>query len=242
MAHTLRSLEVAFFYNAAFWSLPPEVEFYLVLPLVAGLLRGKGFGMLFAFALAMHMALIALAPGGQGVTPYAIASVHLPGVLVEFALGACAWQLARAAGGRAWRIALGCAAIAGMWAVYARFIAADPRAAADAWPWISGNIGLGAAVGYALVVSGVAGRPNPSGWRLTLCLLAGELSYGVYLFHNALPQMRARYGWPIDGWLAVGVCLAATLVLAWALHHAIEAPARNFGRALSRRLAARQPA
>jgi len=35
MAHTFSSLEVAYFYNAAFWSLPPEVEYYLLLPLLA---------------------------------------------------------------------------------------------------------------------------------------------------------------------------------------------------------------
>lgn len=242
MAHTLKSLEVAFFYNAAFWSLPPEVEFYLALPVIAAGLRGRAFGALFVFALAMHMALVAVAQPGQGVTASAIASVHLPGVLVEFALGACAWRVAREGGRRGLRLVAGLVAVAVMCVVYTRFIAPDPKAAADAWPWISGNIGLGAAVGYALVVSALAGRPNPQGWRLRLCLLAGELSYGVYLFHNALPQMRGKYGWPLDGWVAVAVCLAATLALAWVLHHAIEAPARNFGRGLSRRLAARQPA
>ncbi|MBC5764753.1 acyltransferase family protein [Ramlibacter albus] len=242
MAHTLRSLEIAFFYNAAFWSLPPEVEFYLLLPVIAATLRGRAFAALFVFALLMHMALIAVAQPGQGVTSSAIASVHLPGVLVEFALGACAWRIAREGGGRMLRVLLGCVALVAMCAVYTKFVAPDPKAAADAWPWISGNIGLGAALGYALVVSGVAARPNPQGWRLRLCLLAGELSYGVYLFHNALPQMRAKFGWPIEGWTAVGLCLAATLLLAWVLHHALEAPARNFGRDLSRRIAARQPA
>lgn len=247
MAHTLRSLDIAFYYNAAFWSLPPEVEFYLLLPLVAATLRGRGFAGVFLVALAMHMALIAVAPVGQGVTPAAIASVHLPGVLVEFGLGSLAWQVARDRAPVGWgrrpqRFLLGLAVLVGMVWLYTAFIAPDPQAAANTWPWISGNIGLGAALGYALVVSAVAGRPNPKGWRLRLCLLGGELSYGVYLFHNALPQMRAKFGWPLQGWAAVAVCLAATLALAYVLHHAVEAPARNFGRDLSRRLARRQPA
>jgi peptidoglycan/LPS O-acetylase OafA/YrhL len=242
MAHTLRSLDIAFFYNAAFWSLPPEVEFYLVLPLIAGWLRGRGFGVLLVAALGLHMALVAAGEPGRGVTPAAIASVHLPGVLVEFALGACSWNLARGEGSRVARVLAGAIALVAMVAIYTTFIAPDPRAAADRWPWISGNIGLGAALGYALVVSGLAGRPNPQGWKLWACVLAGQLSYGVYLFHNALPQLRNRYGWPVDGWAAIAVCLAATLVLAWVLHHAVEAPARNFGRDLSRRLRARQAA
>src|SRR4051812_14362325 len=39
MLHTLGSLAIAFFYNPAFWSLPPEVEFYLLLPVLAVLMR-----------------------------------------------------------------------------------------------------------------------------------------------------------------------------------------------------------
>ncbi|MBK6295652.1 MAG: acyltransferase [Rhodoferax sp.] len=37
MGHTLRSTEVAFYYNPAFWSLPVEVEYYLLLPLLVWL-------------------------------------------------------------------------------------------------------------------------------------------------------------------------------------------------------------
>ena len=34
MAHTLQSVAIASYYNPAFWSLPPEMEFYLLLSLV----------------------------------------------------------------------------------------------------------------------------------------------------------------------------------------------------------------
>ncbi|HVZ46406.1 MAG TPA: acyltransferase [Ramlibacter sp.] len=237
MLHTLRSPEVAFFYNGAFWSLPPEVEFYLALPLAAGLLRGRGFGMLFAAALGLHLALVALADGAQPASPASIATIHLPGLLVEFCLGAAAWQLAREGGARRLRMLAGLLVLAVMLWLYSTYIAEDPARAQFTAHWLAGNVGVGAACGYALVVSALAGRPNPSGWRLRLCLLGGQLSYGVYLFHNALLQMRVKYGWPIDGWVAVACCLLATLALAWVLHHAIEAPARDFGRNLSRRLA-----
>ncbi|MGE4239888.1 acyltransferase family protein [Ramlibacter sp.] len=237
MAHTLRSLDIAFYYNAAFWSLPPEVEFYLLLPLVAGVLRGRGFGLFVAFALAMHMALVALAVPGEGVTPRAIATVHLPGVLIEFCLGAWAARIAQSRGARGSRLARGMSGLAVLVAMAVLFTlyVADPKEAATTTPWLTGNVGLGAAFGYALVVSALAGGAQPKGIALSLCLLAGQLSYGIYLFHNAMPQVLSRTSLDIGGWGAVFVCLAATLVVAWLLHHAVEAPARNYGRALSAR-------
>jgi peptidoglycan/LPS O-acetylase OafA/YrhL len=43
----------------------------------------------------------------------------------------------------------------------------------------------------------------------------------------------------LQGWGAIVVCLLATLVVAWVLHHVVEAPARNYGRGLGRRLQGR---
>jgi peptidoglycan/LPS O-acetylase OafA/YrhL len=54
MLHTL-SRDVAQHYNAAFWSLPVEVEFYLLLPLLSWFVRhGAGFGPLLVLALGLH--------------------------------------------------------------------------------------------------------------------------------------------------------------------------------------------
>lgn len=242
MAHTLQSMEIAFFYNPAFWSLPPEVEFYLLLPLLAWVLRRlPRFGWLVAGALAVHLALAATGVPGEGATARALATVHLPGLLVEFCLGAWASTLIREhSSGRAalWRLAGGLAWLAVMCAVYTALIAGGRDQSTP--PWISGNIGLGAAVGYALVVSAIATRADGlRDWRLWLCLLAGQLSYGVYLFHNAAAQIVERW-WPgAAGWPALLASLALTLLLAFALHHAVEAPARNFGRQLSRRIGRR---
>jgi peptidoglycan/LPS O-acetylase OafA/YrhL len=244
MAHTLQSMEIAFFYNPAFWSLPPEVEFYLVLPLLAWALAKWRFGWLFAGALVMHLALAAVTVPGEGATARALATVHLPGLLIEFCLGAWASTLARkhaSGGAAAIRLAAGLAWLVAMCVVYATFIAGGR--APQAPGWISGNIGLGAAFGYAVVVSALATRADGlRDWRLRLCLLAGQLSYGVYLFHNAAAHIIERMWTGADGWPAVLASLLLTLLLAFALHHVVEAPARNFGRDLSRRMMRRQPA
>lgn len=236
MAHTLQSLELAFFYNPAFWSLPPEVEFYLVLPALAWVLARVRFGWVFGAALLLHLALAALAVPGEGASARAVATVHLPGLLIEFCLGAWGWALVRKhasrraalmrlAGGAAWLLLIGL--------LYASEIAGGDPAPA----WISGNVGLAAAFGYALVVSAVAGRAHRlHGWKLSGCLLAGQLSYGVYLFHNASAHIVERLWTGASGWAAIWTSLVLTLLLAFVLHHAVEAPARNFGRNLSRRI------
>jgi peptidoglycan/LPS O-acetylase OafA/YrhL len=241
MLHTFYSLDVAFFYNPAFWSLPPEVEFYLLLPLLALLMRHWRFGWLLVIALALHLALVAAAQPGEGTTARAVATVHLPGLLAEFCLGAWSWKLARAypaQGAVRARLVLGLAWLAGVVLVYALVIA--PRPGADASAWVGGNVGLAAALGYAAVVSALATRADGlAGWRLRMCLLAGQLSYAVYLFHNAAAQSLQKL-WPAAaGWPAALASLTITLAGAFAIHHALEAPARNFGRQLSRRMAAR---
>ncbi|NDU92662.1 MAG: acyltransferase, partial [Ferrovum sp.] len=96
---TTQSLDIAFYYNPAFWSLPPEVEFYLVLPLLAVLMhRGAWFAWIAVAALLVHVMValefpLHLDPAHPGL--FALLSVHLPGLLVEFFIGACAWLLVR---------------------------------------------------------------------------------------------------------------------------------------------------
>ena len=241
MGHTLTSLAVAGYYNAAFWSLPPEVEYYLLLPLLAwGAARWRWLGLLL-LAAAMHLLLVAAAVPNEGVTPRVIATVHLPGLLVEFMLGSMACVLAK--GGAKWlRLLLGVLVLAGTAALYLHFVAAVNGVAQTAPLWVGGNIGLGAALGYALLVSVLAG---PQGWstgpsRLTpTLLLMGELSYGVYLLHNAAPQILARLLPGTAGGLALLLCTGLTLLLAWLAHHGIEKPLRNYGRGLSQSLLAR---
>jgi peptidoglycan/LPS O-acetylase OafA/YrhL len=170
-----------------------------------------------------------------------VATVHLPGLLIEFALGAWAWSAARAYPSRRAaraRLFLGLAWLAGVALAYALLVAPKNGIAESAW--VGGNVGLAAALGYAALVSALATRADTLvGWQLRGCLIAGQLSYAVYLFHNAAAQSLEKL-WPgAAGWPAALASLTITLLVAFALHHAIEAPARNFGRQLSRRIGTR---
>ena len=247
LGHTLTSLEIANFYNPAFWSLPPEVEYYLLLPLLAWTLtkhRSGRFGFVWLVLMAsfMHLALVAGAsPDEKGITARAIATVHVPGLLIEFMLGSLAYAMVqRDASVRAapMRLALGLLVLGGMGFIFANYVAPIDGVARTVPPWIGGNIGLGAALGYALVVSGVASTPQrPRWWTKAsfrpVFLVMGELSYGVYLFHNAAPQILGRILPVVSGGTAVVACTAITLFLAFVAHHVIEKPMRAYGRRLS---------
>ena len=241
MGHTLSSTEVAFFYNPAFWSLPAEVEYYLLLPLLVWLAGRTGFLGLLLVSIGLHMALLAAAdPAEPANSARAIAMVHTPGLLVEFLLGSAAYWAAQRYPGQAgawWRLCMGMCSLLAVGLAYAWLIAPGVAKVPSPSLWVSGNIGVGAAVGYAAVVSALVCLARSVGaatrWWF---LLMGQLSYGVYLFHNASPKLLAMGGVPATGWLALVSALAATFVMAWAAHHAIEHPFRHYGRRLSQRL------
>ncbi len=239
MGHTLQSLELAHFYNAAFWSLPPELEYYLLLPLLAWCATRIGFGWLLAAATAMHLLLVAAASPGEGVSARAVATIHAPGLLVEFMLGSLAYALAASPQpglAALWRLLAGLLVLAATGWLFASQVAPVNGQAQTPPAWIGGNIGMAAALGYALVVSALT-RPQrrSAGWFTPGFVLMGQLSYGVYLFHNAAPQLLARWLPSVTGAAAVLVCTCATLLAAWAAHRAVERPLRRFGRALGER-------
>lgn len=248
MGHTLVSLQIANFYNPAFWSLPPEVEYYLLLPLLAWTvtrfqsIRLRFTGMLLAAA-AMHLALVAVATPDEGITARAIATIHVPGVLIEFMWGSMAYALVRHAGSaraRLLRLVSGLLVLTGMGFLYVGYVAPVGGVPSAPPQWIGGNIGFGAALGYALLLSGLVvsvGRQQivkqTDSWFRSWSFLMGQLSYGVYLFHNAAPQIMHRFVPELGGKTLVLLCVMITLLLSWAAHYAIERPLRNYGRRLS---------
>ena len=230
MAH-VQSREMAFYYNPAFWSLPAEVEFYALLPLLALALRRTGMRGLAALLLAtaaLRGALLWLADGHAQNAAYILLH-HLPGMGVEFLLGTLAWRLAQYPAAQRWRSSWLAAGAAGMAATVVAY-----RLLQDAAPgWHNGQMGALTAACFALVLAGcVHGQPSAAlvravGWW------AGRLSYAVYLLHMAwLPWAKALV--PQAGpAVALAAATLATLASAWALHMALEEPARQWARRVS---------
>ena len=237
--HTLGSLEVAFYFNPAFWSLPPEVEFYLALPLLCLLIKRRcGVAIAALLATLLHLGLNFLpAPSANGFNPLLL-QVHLPGLLCEFLFGALAWQAAGNLKSRLARLLLIAAGIL-LWLVLASVFVSIGDAGIATSRLLKGNIGLFAAVAFALVVSGICGAIRHPPPRLRVfSSWAGNLSYGIYLFHNVAPSLLRHLGHHDVGLRFAFASFALTLAIALLLNLLWEDPWRRFGR----RLAGRCPA
>lgn len=247
--HTLESREIAFFYNPAFWSLPPEVEFYLALPLLGLLVRRTGsVWWLVALAAALHLLIVSFIPPGtnavtNAVTTAFLLSVHLPGLLLAFLTGALAWLAARKLT-HTWQAALVLGFGVGFWLVLATFVPDTTLGGPTAPTWLQWARmfpDVLASVCFACVVAGcVRLLAHVRGWPARWGLWWGNLTYGVYLFHNAALQLLEPLRPKLGGWGLIATCLAATVVVAFVLHHAVEKPAKALGRRLSKAVAGPQ--
>jgi peptidoglycan/LPS O-acetylase OafA/YrhL len=241
LLHTWQTHEVAFHLNPAFWSLPAELEFYLALPLLMHWVRGaRQVALLAALALVLRLALAAHLPDAGAVNTAFVLSVHLPGLLVEFLCGTIAWHFTRRGLAVHWRMVL---LVGGLAAWVALAHLSDylntllPHAPGAAIRVLAHSLPLLAAAASAAVIAAVARPPRDDPTLISIAFVAtwaGRLSYGVYLFHNAAPTwVHWVAGGPLPGLVLWPASVATTLVVAFVLHLALEAPMRRFGRRLA---------
>ncbi len=152
----LQSREMAFYYNPVFWSLPSEVEFYLVLPVLAYLLRRWRRTLLLAGVGALLLRVALGYASDRAVENSAfILMHHLPGMGVEFLLGAAAWRISRQALGDWLRTLLFGLGLAG-WLGLAFMFGQLGDAGIDQ-SWARGQMSWLAALCFALMLAGCLG-------------------------------------------------------------------------------------
>ncbi|HTR00018.1 MAG TPA: hypothetical protein VMH83_08505, partial [Candidatus Acidoferrum sp.] len=100
--------------------------------------------------------------------------------------------------------------------------------------WSRGNMGLLAALCYALVVVCAGSLRIERNALLAICAGAGALSYGLYIFHNAARNLAV--GWWGNGATTALLALIMSVAAASAGHWLIEQPLRQWGRVWSARL------
>lgn len=231
----LQSREMAFYYNPAFWSLPSEVEFYLLLPLLAKLCRGhwKNFAALSVAALLLR-AMTGYGSDAQTQNHAYIWMHHLPGMLIEFLLGASAWSLSQQGlGGRARALLL--ASGLALWLVLASCFAVAGDAGINA-SWARGQMSWLAALSFAAMVAASVGPwPQAPTALVRAALWAGRLSYGSYLFHIAALRLVTPYAKDFGCFDVTFAAALLTLVAAGLSYQLWENPWRKFGRMLAAR-------
>lgn len=233
--HTLQSRDIAFFFNPAFWSLPVEVEYYLLLPLLAWMVRGgRAFALLLLLAVVAHALVAWNQPADQAAETWPVVlAFHLPGLLVEFLLGAAAWLLWQRRPSRGVRLVLFAVGMA-LWVTLAAVFEAMGDAGVHANRWLRGNLPMLSALSYALMLCAVLSVVDRASARVRhACLHLGNLSFGIYLLHNAMPPLLAPWQPKVAPWAFAGLCLLATVLAAALLHRMVEAPMRRVGRAIA---------
>ncbi|PXW84924.1 peptidoglycan/LPS O-acetylase OafA/YrhL [Nitrosomonas sp. Nm84] len=239
--HTTNSREEAFFFNAAFWSLPVEMEFYIFIPilifflkkyqkLLFGILIFSMFLKLFLYSHSAHPA----------INTYDILSVHLIGLLPEFLIGVYLHQLVVFSKNHSkstlmkWNFISTCLGIAliSMLAIY--FIKnGDDGLRANIL--IGGWYNFACALSYAFLLFPLSSIDR---WKSSenfhnIFIFIGSISYPVYLVHNAAPRLFQEIGVDMGGVGLFIACTTLTIIASIFLHHYIEEPFRVYGRNLS---------
>ena len=239
---TTSDVKEAFFFNPAYWSLPVEVEYYLLLPLLAILVAGRLRIVLAIFgAFLVVRFLIVL-----GATPFSapnpnwlsILRVHLPGILIEFLIGVfvyVAYQRTSREGHVAWSILAGLCGLI-LWLTLGLFFARYGDAGINAHIWLKSYFSVLCAVAYGLILFGLL--------RLIRCeslpcsraaMFLGSISYGVYLWHTLVLRLYQQSAVALPGYLAFSLCAMFVLVFALVGYRLVEQPARSYGRRLALR-------
>jgi peptidoglycan/LPS O-acetylase OafA/YrhL len=206
------------------WSLSVEVQFYLIAPVVIGLISSGRAGVAVAAGLAVCLFLL----GGHG--PLHDNSAFIGRYVPWFAVGIASLYLwrAREQRGSAMLVAAFCVVV-GAYGIYAR------EAAALVW------IGVLAALFWLRPISRLLAHP--------VLKRLGEASYSTYLFHM-LPLYLGAYALNalgLDGWVYLValtlITVFVTLFASLASYRYVEKPMMRLGANLAKqRFADRRPA
>jgi peptidoglycan/LPS O-acetylase OafA/YrhL len=239
MVQSSISPAITFFYNPAFWSLPAEWEFYCVMPLLIWCMKARGiwFCMIVAILARVCFGFWVITPTPEN--PFfnfaAWSVVNLPGIVSEFLIGTFVYVLINKYPHlkiyRIWAAIF--LSILFVLIIYFYPLVWLPDLAPE---W--GNlVGLIAAVFYGIVLwLSLTMAYKGTGLVHGLCLKIGALSYGIYLFHNASPEIIRHFYPSLTSLQMTFTSLGLTLIIAAILHRMVEAPCRSYGRYLSEKI------
>lgn len=228
--HTTESVQEAFFFNPAYWSLPVEVEFYLCVPLLAfWFARSKNaLYWLFWFSLMATLWIAIHAMPLNQPNFYTIARFHLPSILLEFWVGIYLYHISnQKLPTTVQRMIVFICGVTLLSILVTVFLMQQGEI--DTHLFSKAYFNFLAAVGYGCILFTFLQQRR---WVI-FCGVMGNLSYGVYLFHHLIPKLFNLLGWQLSGITAYLSYSIGVIALAMLLHYIVERPARHFGRQLS---------
>ena len=231
-------MQEAFLFNPAYWTLPVEVEFYILIPVLIYLREKMGENIIYLILIASLIAKMIIAFNSEG-TPdsvFTILNVHILSMFPEFGVGILLYKLTQIE-----FFEKKCCLVSffvfgslliSFCAVY--FIKYGDKCIFDNL-FLRAYFSTLCALGYALILFAMLKLCKPSINLTKICLNIGATSYGVYLFHNLIPHLFNRFGWSLQvGARAYIIASCLTLCIALLVNKFIETPFRAYGRNLAR--------
>lgn len=239
---TTSSIHEAFFFNPAFWSLPVEIEFYILVPLLSFV--NRRFSSLIYISIIPLLCLKILLVANAQILPDAnlsgILNAHLPGLILEFFLGVFLFRVYLFFKGRKVSTSviillqgIGLSLLFGLALFFARY----GDEGLSRYLLLKAMFTILCDIGYCLVLFScffLLERQNRA-FR-AFCLFMGNISYSMYLFHHLIPRTFRKAGIQIEGVSAYAIYLILLLFLCILLHYMIEDPMRQLGRCISERI------
>lgn len=213
--------------NGSLWTIPVEVSFYVIVPLIVVLASRRGL---------RTMLVVVLILAGIGVVAYGAAGATTADALAWKAFGVTFlpylwWFAIGAAWSRLWSRVPHRGWIAAAAVVLYFLLAKLPL---DPGPAFIANAAAAVPLSYAVIWFGSYG-PKALG-RFTDRL--GDLSFSVYIWHMIVVNLLVSWGartWAVDGTVLVIGVIVVTMAIAFASWHLVEKPALNRKRYTSAR-------
>lgn len=218
-------------YNGVWWTLPVELLFYLLLPLLLLCQRRWGLWPIVVMALLVSLgwrAGVAQLHAGESLQRYAYLLKAFPGMLFLFVAGLSINHWAGSAH-LAVRRALLLPAVA-IYVALLWLLDANKAVLEKGGPLLV-TWDLLAGLSIALVIAALIHPGKSVRWLgSTVLVRLGDWSYGIYLWHfpvlRWLPKLLPLPWNTVQGSAgALGLCLVITLLLAFASHEWVEKPA-----------------
>lgn len=237
---TTSSIQETFFFNPAYWSLPVEVEFYLFLPILAMLTdRYRSFILFLFFSFVLLKAVLAwYATPVLQPNVYTILTFHLPGLLIEFLVGTLLYKIYI----DYQKISLTwyhyilplCVSLSLLYGLSQFFIIYGDEGIEHHLVF-KAYFNFLCAISYGILLFPFLFIINEKRTKIIkISLIMGQLSYGMYLFHNLIPHFFAHLNYSFTGTTAYLLYLSIVITMSLLFFHVLEEPCRQLGKKLSK--------
>jgi peptidoglycan/LPS O-acetylase OafA/YrhL len=237
---TTSTLQETMFFNGVTWTLPIEIEYYLLVPLLALLtaINRKTIYIVLILAIVLKAILIITSTDILNINLSSILSFHLPGFIIEFLVGIILYNIYVKYKDKQisiiFNILIIIIAMILIYGLSLLYLLHEYEEITNLL--MKSYFRFWCAISYGILLFPFLFIINSKSIFNNVYIFMGNISYGVYLFHLLIPKVLNHLDYNLTGFIAYFVNLILTVILALITYYLIENPARLFGRKLSHKL------